>query len=39
MGDMTWVEEGTSHLTSSRKRKARAKRFEFIGWGYLKVHC
>ncbi|CAG7891354.1 unnamed protein product [Brassica rapa] len=33
MGDMTWVEEGTSHLTSSRKRKARAKRFEFIGWG------
>ncbi|WZZ30308.1 LOW QUALITY PROTEIN: hypothetical protein YC2023_013709 [Brassica napus] len=33
MGDMTWVEEGNSHLTSSRKRKARPKRFEFIGWG------
>ncbi|KAJ0233872.1 Uncharacterized protein HA466_0278900 [Hirschfeldia incana] len=33
MGDITWVEEGNSNLTSSRKRKARPKRFEFIGWG------
>lgn len=33
MGDITWVEEGNSNLTSSRKRKARPKRFEFVGWG------
>lgn len=33
MGDITWVEEGNSNLTSSRKRKAKLKRFEFIGWG------
>ncbi|KAL0874711.1 hypothetical protein Bca101_024416 [Brassica carinata] len=33
MGDITWVEEGNSNLTSSRKRKAKLKRFEFVGWG------
>ncbi|KAF8048931.1 hypothetical protein N665_2348s0001 [Sinapis alba] len=33
MGDITWVEEGNSNLTSSRKRKAKPKRFEFVGWG------
>jgi len=33
MGDITWVEEGNGSATSSRKRKARPKRFEFVGWG------
>ncbi|KAG7554591.1 Plus-3 domain [Arabidopsis suecica] len=34
MGDITWVEEGNGgSAISSRKRKARPKRFEFVGWG------
>ncbi|XP_010452833.1 PREDICTED: uncharacterized protein At5g08430 [Camelina sativa] len=35
MGDITWVEEGNNNVSavSSRKRKARPKRFEFVGWG------
>ncbi|CAA7027024.1 unnamed protein product [Microthlaspi erraticum] len=35
MGEITWVEEGSSngHATGSRKRKVRPKRFQFVGWG------
>lgn len=34
MGEITWVEEGSGgHAISSRKRKTRPKRFEFVGWG------
>ncbi|ESQ40790.1 hypothetical protein EUTSA_v10013270mg [Eutrema salsugineum] len=33
MGDITWVEEGNVYSTGSRKRKARPKRFQFVGWG------
>ncbi|KAL1194907.1 hypothetical protein V5N11_020031 [Cardamine amara subsp. amara] len=33
MGDITFVEEGNGHKVTSRKRKARPKRFEFVGWG------
>ncbi|CAH2073527.1 unnamed protein product [Thlaspi arvense] len=33
MGEITWVEEGNAHSSGSRKRKARPKRFQFVGWG------
>lgn len=33
MGDITWVEEGNGSAISTRKRKARPKRYEFLGWG------
>ncbi|EOA20307.1 hypothetical protein CARUB_v10000615mg [Capsella rubella] len=33
MGDITWVEEGNASAFCSRKRKARPKRLEFLGWG------